>query len=77
MKYYHIILLILILLFYSRFNEFIDVGGFDFPLLRILMELILIVFLLVLIKYKEELKEITKFEKFQRKIEDYFHKEEK
>ena len=39
MKYYHIILLILILLFYSRFNEFIDVGGFDFPLLRILMEI--------------------------------------
>ena len=77
MKYYHIILIILILLFYSRFNEFTYIGGFDFPLLKILMELILIVFLLILIKYKEELKEMTKFEKFQRKIEDYFHKKEK
>ena len=77
MKYYHSILLILILLFYSRFNAFTEIGGFDFPLLRILMELILIIFLLILIKYKEELKEITKFEKFQKKIEYYFHKKEK
>jgi len=30
MKYYHMILLILILLFYIRLNELIDIGGFDF-----------------------------------------------
>ena len=77
MKYYHIFIIILILLFYSRFNLFIDLGGFNFPLLKILMELIIIIFVLVLVKYKEELKEITKFDKFQRKIEDYFHTEEK
>lgn len=77
MKYYHMFLLILIILFYSRFNAFIDIGGMNFPLLRILIELILIIFLLILIKYKEELKEITKIDKFQKKIEDYFREKEK
>ena len=46
----------------------------DYPLIRVLLELILITFLLVAFKYKEELKEMTQFDKFQKKIEDYFNK---
>ena len=74
MKNFHIIISFLIILFYLRFNTFIDLKGMDYPLLRVLLELILITFLLVAFKYKEELKEMTQFDKFQKKIEDYFNK---
>ena len=74
MNNYHIIISFLIILFYWRCNTFIDLKGMDYPLLRVLLELILITFLLVAFKYKEELKEMTQFDKFQKKIEDYFNK---
>ena len=74
MKNNHIIISFLIILFYWICNTFIDLKGMDYPLLRVLLELILITFLLVALKYKEELKEMTQFDKFQTKIEDYFNK---
>ena len=52
MKNYHIIISFLIILFYWRCNTFIDLKGMDYPLLRVLLELILITFLLVAFKYK-------------------------
>ena len=77
MKIINIFILFGIYLFYYLFHNFEELGGMDYPLLKILMELILLLFLLILLKFKKNIIEITNADYYQKKIEDYFKKLDK
>lgn len=55
-------------------NEFLELGWFNHKLLNVLIELIVLLYLLILLKYKKEIYQITKFYIYQKKLEDYFTK---
>ena len=77
MKFIHIFLFSSFVIFYYLFNEFLDLGGMNFRLLKVLMELILLLFILILIKYKKDLNEMTNFDKYQITLDNFFHKKNK
>ena len=58
------------LYFFSLLSEFFDLGGMKFKLLKLLIQMSLILFFLVMWKYKDELLP----DKCQRKIEEFFQK---
>ena len=64
-----IIVSILIVLFLYNDGDFYKKKGLDYPLLKILFELILIIFLIVFFFHKKEI-----IDENQKKIEDYFKK---
>ena len=64
-----IIVSILIILFLYNIADFYKEKGMDYPLLKVLLELILIIFLIVFFFHKREL-----IDENQKKIEDYFEK---
>ena len=64
-----IIVSILIVLFLYNIGDFYKEKGMDYPLLKILFQLILIIFLIVFFFHKKEL-----IDENQKKIEDYFKK---
>ncbi len=74
MKFNEIFIIISILCFYHLTNEFIEAGGMDYNLLKIIMELIILLFIMILYKYKEEIKRALYFDKCQKKIDDFFSK---
>lgn len=74
MKCNNIILIISVFAFYYLLNQFFDLGGLNHQLLVILLKLIIVLFIMILIKYQEEIKEITDFDNNQKKIMDFFRK---
>ena len=74
MKMNNIILIISIISFYYLFHEFLDLGCLNHRLLKILLELVVILFMMILVKYQEEMKEITDWDAKQKKIFDFFRK---
>ena len=74
MKFIQILLIILVLLFYYFFRDFIELGGLEFPLLKSVFKLIIILFIMISLKYKDEFMEITRVDKYQKNLEDFFHK---
>ncbi len=61
--------ILLIILFLYLAGEFFELKGLDYPLLKVLFELIVIILILVLSLNKKEL-----IDKNQKKLEDYFQK---
>ena len=74
MKFNNIILIISVFSLYYLINQFFDLGGMNHQLLIILLKLIIVLFIMILMKYKEEIKEITDFDNNQKKILDFFKK---
>lgn len=72
MKLNNILLVVSVVSFYYLLNKFLELDGLKHQLLKILLELILVLFLMILLKYQEEIKEITEYEKNQKKICDFF-----
>ena len=60
---------LLLMLFIYLFGDFLNLKGMEYPLLKILMELIGITLLLIVVLHKREL-----IDQNQKKIEDYFKK---
>ena len=77
MKITNCLILIGIYLFFYLFHNFEELGGMHYPLLKILIELIALLFVLILLKYKKNLKEITNVEYYQKKIEYYYNQLDK
>ena len=77
MKLNNILLVVSVVSFYYLLNKFLELDGLKHQLLKILLELILVLFLMILLKYQEEIKEITQYEKNQKKICDFFKRNEK
>ena len=69
------ILLVAIFEFYCLIKEFIDNGGMNFKLLKIIMQMIMLLFALILLNYRKDLIKYLKEDSLQRKIEYYFKKE--
>ena len=65
----HGIIFLLFILFIFLLGDFLKLKGNEYPLLRILLELIGIVLIIVLILHKKDL-----LDENQRKLEDYFIK---
>lgn len=61
--------------FYCLTKEFIDNGGMDFKQLKIIRQLIILLFALILLNYRKDFIKYLKEDSFQRKIEHYFKKE--
>ena len=77
MKLMEIFLLICLMSIFGLMNEFFDLGGMNFKLLKIIVELIMILFIMIMVKYKDELLQIIKYDKNQKQIDHYFQKEKK
>ena len=71
MNFDEIFIIVCILVFYYLSRKFIDLGGMNFNLLKKIMELIILLFLMILFKYKEEIKRAIKYDKCQRKLEEF------
>ena len=69
------ILLVAIFEFYCLIKEFIDKGGMNFKLLKIIMQMIMLLFALILLNYRKDLIKYLKEDYLQRQIEHYFKKE--
>jgi hypothetical protein len=74
MKIMNVFVLIGILIFYKLYCDFVNLGGMAYPLLKVLMKLIILLFMMVLLKYKKNVMEIISYDKFQKKIDDYYKK---
>ena len=73
MKIVQIILIFGIIFLYNLIYMFLEQGGMQYPLLKILFEMILIVFLMVLYRYKKEIAGLLKLiDEKQKKIDDYY-----
>ena len=72
-----IILSICLLSFLGLMIEFYDLGGMNYKLLKIIAELLIILFIMIIMKYKDELIQMTKYDKYQKKLDDYFLPKEK
>ena len=73
MEYSKIFVVICILYFFSSLGEFLELGGSKFKFLKLLMEMVIALFLLIIWKYKDDLIP----DKYQRKLEEFFHKTNK
>ena len=60
--------------FYFLVQEFIDNGGMNFKLLKIIMETIILLFILILLNYRKDIMEFFKEEPLQKKIDHNFAK---
>ena len=67
-----IVIIISALIFLFLILDFQEIGGMNFPLLKILLEMILLLYLLVLYLHKDLLMEKPMHDKEQTYIEDYF-----
>ena len=74
MNFNEIFIVVCILIFYHLLREFSDLGGMNFSLLKKLIELIILLFIMVLYKYKEEIKTLIYYDKCQRKLEEFLKK---
>lgn len=74
MKIMNICLLLGILIFYDLVADFVELGGMNYPLLKKLMQLIILLFFLILMKYQKSVKDIVKYDKLQKTIDDYLNK---
>ena len=72
-----IFLLICLMSFFGLMSEFFDFGGTNFKFLRIIVELLMILLIMIMVKYKDELLQMIKYDKNQKQIEQYFQKKEK
>ena len=77
MKLMQIFLLICLMSIFVLMNEFFDLGGMNFKLLKIIVELLTILFIMIMVKYKDELLQMIKYDKNQKQIDQYFQKEKK
>ena len=77
MKLMQIFLLICLMSIFGLMNEFFDLGGMNFKLLKIIVELLMILFIMIMVKYKDELLQMIKYDKNQKQIDQYFQKEKK
>ena len=77
MKLMQIFLLICLMSIFGLMNEFFDLGGMNFKLLKIIVELLMILFIMIMVEYKDELLQIIKYDKNQKQIDQYFQKEKK
>lgn len=59
--------------FISLFSNFIEHGGLEFPLLKIIIEIIILLLLFILLLHKDIFSN-GKLDKYQKKIEDFFTK---
>ena len=66
-----IFIVVCILLFYHLFNEFKNSGGMNFDLLKLIMEMIILLFMMILMKYKVEIKGEIHYDKFQQKLDEF------
>ena len=67
-------LIVFFIMFYYLFNLFVDNGGMKYPLLKILSQLIMLLFLMILFSYKTDFLKLIQIDKFQKKIDDYYKK---
>ena len=74
MKFNQIFLVICILAFYHLSNQFMELGGMNHELLKLLLELVFLLFIMILFKYQEEIKKVIYFDKCQRKIDELLTK---
>jgi len=74
MKFINIMMIVSIVSIYYLINQFLELGGSNYRLLKILLELIVVLFIMILLKYQMEIKEITDFDKNQKKIMNFFKK---
>lgn len=74
MKFNQIFLVISILAFYHLANHFVELGGMNHELLKLLMELVLLLFIMILFKYQDEIKKVIYFDTCQRKIDEFLTK---
>lgn len=74
MKFNEIFVGVCIMAFYYLLREFIDLGGMSYNLLKLLMKLIILLFIMILFKYKEEIKQSFYFDKYQKKLDDFLKK---
>ena len=68
MKLMQIFLLICLMSIFGLMNEFFDLGGMNFKLLKIIVELLMILFIMIMLKYKDELLQMIKYDKNQKQI---------
>ena len=59
-----------ILLFYHLFNKFKNSGGMNFNHLKLIIEMIILLFMMILMKYREEIKEMIHYDKCQQKLDE-------
>ena len=74
MKINNIILIISIISFYYLINQFLALGGLNHRLLKILLELVLVLFVMILVKYQVEMKEVTDWDSNQKKNFNFIKK---
>ena len=74
MKITNVIFIISLCSFYYLLNQFLELGGLSHRLLKILFELLIVLFIMIILKYQNEIKEISDWDKNQKKILDYFTK---
>ena len=74
MKFNQIFLVISILAFYHLANHFVELGRMNHELLKLLMELVLLLFIMILFKYQDEIKKVIYFDTCQRKIDEFLTK---
>jgi len=65
-KLFSSVFLVLVLAFFCFLSQFYYQGGLDFPLLKIIIDLIIILFLMIIFGKKK------KISYFQKKIDEYF-----
>ena len=66
------LLIFFVLLFFQLLNKFYEMEGMKYPLLKTIVGLILILFFLIMWRYKKEIKEILWLDKDQKKLDEYF-----
>ena len=71
-----IIITMLLILFIYSLNTFIELRGLEYPLLRALIELIILIVILIITLHKKEILQLLKFkiDNKQTQIDSYFKK---
>ena len=73
MKIVQIILILGIIFLYNLIYMFIELGGMQYPLLKIIFEMLLILSIMILYRYKKEIIGLFNLiDGKQKKIEDYY-----
>ena len=66
-----IILSICLLGFLLLLIEFYDLGGMIYKLLKIIAGLLIKIFIMNIMKYKDELIQMSQYDKYQKKFDEY------
>ena len=77
MKFNQIFLVISILAFYHLANHFVELGGMNHELLKLLMELVLLLFIMILFKYQDVIKKVIYLDACQKKMMNSLLKRDK